>query len=157
MTNPVVAAVHCAHRCRSVFYSSNPRPLSHLVGNLWRGPTLVLQGTLDPLNDAKGRCLHAVEYTCNENSPSGDSALLVHPCRACCNLDPCSLVTLVAMCMLVPGCEPAGRAEALQQCCPNVDVKLLNAGHCPHDEAPAAVNEALLEFLSCRSSIRAMY
>lgn len=39
---------------RSVFYLPRPRPLSHLVGDLWRGPTLVLQGALDPLNDAKG-------------------------------------------------------------------------------------------------------
>lgn len=43
-----------AHLCRSVFYLPKPRPLSHLVADLWRGPTLVLQGALDPLNDAKG-------------------------------------------------------------------------------------------------------
>lgn len=45
----------------------------------------------------------------------------------------------------------AGRAEALRQCCSNVEVKLLQAGHCPHDEAPAAVNAALLEFLEARA------
>lgn len=57
-----------------------------------------------------------------------------------------------APCVPLDGaCGPAGRAEALRKCCSNVDVKLLNAGHCPHDEAPAAVNEALLEFLSARS------
>jgi hypothetical protein len=44
----------CAPVCRSVFYLPKPRPLSHLVADLWRGPTLVLQGALDPLNDAKG-------------------------------------------------------------------------------------------------------
>lgn len=44
---------HSTHG-RSVFYLPKPRPLSHLVGDLWRGPTLVLQGALDPLNDAKG-------------------------------------------------------------------------------------------------------
>lgn len=42
----------------------------------------------------------------------------------------------------------AGRAEALRRACPdNVRVQLLDAGHCPHDEAPAAVNAGLLEFL----------
>lgn len=40
--------------CRSVFYLPKPRPLNHLVADLWGGPTLVLQGVLDPLNDAKG-------------------------------------------------------------------------------------------------------
>ena len=40
--------------CRSVFYLPRPRPISHLVGDLWGGRTLVLQGALDPLNDAKG-------------------------------------------------------------------------------------------------------
>jgi pimeloyl-ACP methyl ester carboxylesterase len=52
---------------------------------------------------------------------------------------------------LAAGCGSAGRAKELQQCCPNVDVKMLNAGHCPHDEAPEIVNEALLEFLSARA------
>lgn len=41
-------------RRRSVFYLPKPRPLNHLVADLWGGPTLVLQGVLDPLNDAKG-------------------------------------------------------------------------------------------------------
>jgi hypothetical protein len=49
--------------CRSVFYLPKPRPLSHLVGDLWRGPTLVLQGALDPLNDAKGACKQIVSLT----------------------------------------------------------------------------------------------
>lgn len=42
-------------RCRSVFYLPKPRPLNHLVGALYRGPTLVLNGALDPLNNAVAR------------------------------------------------------------------------------------------------------
>lgn len=83
---------------QSVFYLPKPRPLNHLVADLWGGPTLVLQGVLDPLNDAKGR------------------------------------------------------AEALAAACPNVAVQLVDAGHCPHDEAPAAVNAVLLVFLDARST-----
>lgn len=30
--------------CRSVFYLPKPRPLNHLVQDLFSGPTLVLQG-----------------------------------------------------------------------------------------------------------------
>ncbi len=30
--------------CRSVFYLPKPRPLNHLVQDLFGGPTLVLQG-----------------------------------------------------------------------------------------------------------------
>ena len=40
---------------RSVFYLPPPRPLNYLINNLFRGPVLVLQGALDPLNDAKKR------------------------------------------------------------------------------------------------------
>ncbi len=40
---------------RSVFYLPRPRPLSYLVGQVFGGPTLVLQGAKDPLNDAVGR------------------------------------------------------------------------------------------------------
>lgn len=82
---------------QSVFYLPKPRPLNHLVADLWGGPTLVLQGVLDPLNDAKGR------------------------------------------------------AKAIAAACPNVAVQLVDAGHCPHDESPAAVNAVLLEFLAARS------
>jgi pimeloyl-ACP methyl ester carboxylesterase len=32
--------------------------------------------------------------------------------------------------------------------CSNVRVELLQAGHCPHDEAPEAVNRALLQFMA---------
>jgi hypothetical protein len=65
--------VHCAHTvvtcclpaCRaacdsrsadvfaSVFYLPKPRPLNYLINELWRGPTAVIQGVLDPLNDAQ--------------------------------------------------------------------------------------------------------
>lgn len=38
-----------------MFYLPRPRPLSYLVGQVFGGPTLVLQGAKDPLNDAVGR------------------------------------------------------------------------------------------------------
>jgi hypothetical protein len=39
----------------SVFYLPKPRPLNYLINQLWCGPTAVVQGMLDPLNDARGR------------------------------------------------------------------------------------------------------
>lgn len=77
----------------SVFYLPKPRPLNYLINNLWRGPTAVIQGVLDPLNDA------------------------------------------------------GGRANQLEAECPGLRAWRINAGHCPHDEAPAEVNAALLEFV----------
>jgi hypothetical protein len=76
----------------AVFYLPPPRALNYMVSSLWRGPTLVLQGVLDPLNDA------------------------------------------------------AGRAAQLKELCPNVQLLLLQAGHCPHDEVPEQVNAGLLDF-----------
>lgn len=40
---------------RSVFYLPSPRPLNYLINELYGGPVLVLQGALDPLNDAQSR------------------------------------------------------------------------------------------------------
>ncbi|KAL4854579.1 Pheophytinase [Chlorella vulgaris] len=40
---------------RSVFYLPPPRPLNYLVSRLFGGPTLVLQGLKDPLNNAPAR------------------------------------------------------------------------------------------------------
>lgn len=40
---------------RSVFYLPKPRALNYLVTDGFGGPTLVLQGAKDPLNDAPGR------------------------------------------------------------------------------------------------------
>eukprot|EP00798_Chlamydomonas_sp_ICE-L_P012205 gene12205-15333_t len=40
---------------QSAFYLPPPRALNYLVQKFWSGPTLVLQGILDPLNDARGR------------------------------------------------------------------------------------------------------
>lgn len=40
---------------RSVFYLPSPRPLNYLINELYGGPVLVLQGALDPLNDATSR------------------------------------------------------------------------------------------------------
>ena len=77
---------------QSVFYMPRPRALDVLVGREYGGPTLVLQGVLDPLNDARGR------------------------------------------------------AAALVGACPNAGLQLLDAGHCPHDEAPEAVSAALDAF-----------
>jgi len=82
---------------RSVFYLPSPRPLNHLI-DMYGGPTMVLQGKLDPLNDA------------------------------------------------------VSRANQLRDVCAvGVDVVLLDAGHCPHDEAPAEVNASLKEFASRES------
>jgi hypothetical protein len=148
----VHTCVMAARLCRSVFYLPKPRPLSHLVADLWRGPTLVLQGALDPLNDAKGseESHDAAINDAGRLSVSAHaSCATAHVCAYCAMLHD---IRVDAPCVPSDGaCGPAGRAEALRKCCPNVDVKLLNAGHCPHDEAPTAVNEALLEFLSARS------
>eukprot|EP00884_Botryococcus_braunii_P015481 jgi/Botrbrau1/2616/Bobra.145_1s0036.1 len=78
---------------RSVFYLPKPRPLNYLVSQLYRGPTLVLQGARDPLNDA------------------------------------------------------VGRANLICGCCPNAQLRLLEAGHCPHDERPDLFNTELLSFV----------
>jgi pimeloyl-ACP methyl ester carboxylesterase len=77
----------------SVFYLPKPRPLNYLINNLWKGPTSVIQGVLDPLNDARARM------------------------------------------------------KQLESECPGTRVWPINAGHCPHDEAPAEVNRAILEFV----------
>lgn len=73
----------------SAFYLPAPVPLNVLIQDMYKGPTLVLQGVNDPLNDAKSR------------------------------------------------------ARQLGELCDNVEVELLEAGHCPHDEVPLAVNQAL--------------
>ena len=39
------------------------------------------------------------------------------------------------------------RAKELKAACSNVEVELLNAGHCPHDEVPHMVNRGLLDFM----------
>jgi hypothetical protein len=60
-----VPALRCRAACdsrsadvfASVFYLPKPRPLNYLVNELWRGPTAVIQGVLDPLNDAQVRAL----------------------------------------------------------------------------------------------------
>ncbi|KAG2443487.1 hypothetical protein HXX76_001840 [Chlamydomonas incerta] len=78
---------------KAVFYLPPPRALNWLVKDAYRGPAMVLQGALDPLNDAESR------------------------------------------------------AKEMGQLCPNVQVVLLQAGHCPHDEVPEQVNAALLGFI----------
>ena len=40
------------------------------------------------------------------------------------------------------------RANGLRDACSNVEVQLLDAGHCPHDEVPHLVNEGLLKFMN---------
>ncbi|GIL75483.1 hypothetical protein Vretimale_8119 [Volvox reticuliferus] len=40
---------------KAVWYLPPPRALNWLISEAWRGPTLVLQGALDPLNDARSR------------------------------------------------------------------------------------------------------
>jgi pimeloyl-ACP methyl ester carboxylesterase len=46
--------------------------------------------------------------------------------------------------------DAAARAEQLRALCPNVDVVLLDAGHCPHDEQPGLVNDGILDFVWTR-------
>jgi len=77
----------------SAFYLPPPRSLNRLVSG-FGGPTLVLNGALDPLNDA------------------------------------------------------AARARSLGERCTNARVQLLQAGHCPHDEVPELVNDAIRAFLA---------
>lgn len=81
---------------RSVFYLPPPRALNYLVQDKYGGPCLVLQGALDPLNDA------------------------------------------------------VGRAKQLERTCQNVEVILLEAGHCPHDEVPELVNASISSFIEER-------
>ena len=45
---------------RSVFFLPSPRPLNHLINDLYRGKVMVLQGVLDPLNDATKRAAQIV-------------------------------------------------------------------------------------------------
>lgn len=84
----------------SAFYLPPPAPLNVLIRDRFAGPTLVLQGVNDPLNDARDR------------------------------------------------------AKQLEELCPNVEVKRLEAGHCPHDEVPAEVNAALIEWIRRISRIK---
>lgn len=84
----------------SAFYLPPPVPLNVLVRDRYAGPTLVLQGVNDPLNDAKDR------------------------------------------------------ATQLEKLCPNVEVRRLEAGHCPHDEVPEEVNSALIEWMQRISQIK---
>lgn len=81
---------------KAVFYLPPPRALNYLVAEAYKGPALVLQGALDPLNDAKGR------------------------------------------------------AAQMRALCGNLDVSLLDAGHCPHDEVPDQVTQQLLTWVTTR-------
>jgi pimeloyl-ACP methyl ester carboxylesterase len=56
---------------RSVFYLPSPRPLNYLINELYRGPVLVLQGALDPLNDATSRA-RQITHAC----PTAECVLL---------------------------------------------------------------------------------
>lgn len=79
---------------QAAFYLSPPRPLNHLINQHFKKPVMVLQGVLDPLNDAKKRALD------------------------------------------------------LGAACPeHVEVRLVQAGHCPHDEQPEKVNEEIISFV----------
>lgn len=51
---------------KAVFYLPPPRALNYLINECWRGPTLVLQGALDPLNDSKKRA-QQLEDLCPEH------------------------------------------------------------------------------------------
>ena len=45
--------------------------------------------------------------------------------------------------------DAGGRARQLQSCCPEIEVVLVEAGHCPHDEQPGIINTELMRFLAC--------
>lgn len=79
---------------KSVAFLPKAIPLNYLLREMYGGPILVVQGCLDPLNDAKGR------------------------------------------------------AAQIEEICPDALVKLLSAGHCPHDEAPKDVNNEIVRFVS---------
>ena len=53
--------------------------------------------------------------------------------------------------MLQGALDPLGKAgergTLLKTLCPTIELVLLNAGHCPHDEVPEQVNAVLLEWL----------
>ena len=47
--------------------------------------------------------------------------------------------------------DAKGRARDLAAACPlNVEAVLVDAGHCPHDEQPAAINREMLKFIEGR-------
>ena len=77
---------------QSVFYMPRPRALDALVACDYGGTALILQGAMDPLNDARRR------------------------------------------------------AADLAAACPNAELVLLEAGHCPHDEVPDQVTAELTRF-----------
>lgn len=78
---------------RSGVYLAPQRPLPFLLNQLYRGPVLILQGVLDPLNKARDR------------------------------------------------------ADVLEKRIHGSRKVLLEAGHCPHDEVPELVNDAIDEFI----------
>lgn len=39
------------------------------------------------------------------------------------------------------------KAEQFREFCPEADITYIDAGHCPHDERPAAVNDAILNWI----------
>ncbi|KAL0021846.1 hypothetical protein WJX77_007187 [Trebouxia sp. C0004] len=56
--------------------------------------------------------------------------------------------TLVLQGAKDPLSNAVARANGLRDACNNVEVQLLDAGHCPHDEVPHLVNEGLLKFMN---------
>jgi pimeloyl-ACP methyl ester carboxylesterase len=77
---------------KSGFYLAPPRPLPYLLNTLYKKPVLIVQGVLDPLNNA------------------------------------------------------ADRADALEAAVEGSEKLCIAAGHCPHDEVPELVNDAIAEF-----------
>lgn len=79
---------------KSVFFIKRPRPLNYLLSEMYGGPVLLLQGALDPLNNAKDK------------------------------------------------------GQRIQELCKNVQVEMVEAGHCAHDEVPEVVNQHFITFLN---------
>lgn len=53
-----------------------------------------------------------------------------------------------------PLSNAVSRAKELKAACSNVEVELLDAGHCPHDEVPHLVNYSLLQFMQQQAVMR---
>jgi hypothetical protein len=60
--------------------------LNYLINQLWQGPTAVVQGVLDPLNDAKASCLPLFLSAVDTQQPAGQFICLTFSYTAffCC-------------------------------------------------------------------------
>ena len=107
--------------CRSVFYLPKPRALNYLVSTMYGGPCLILQVSLPA----------ALRLICSAKAAAAWSdKACVSPQGA---KDPLQ--------------DAKGRAREMDRLCPNVQVTLVDGGHCPFDEQPEFCNSELLKFI----------